>query len=88
MVGIAYFKDSHQEEILAYSINETRCGDCSIIFYTPSGKYMYQTCVSDVECRCCDEGYLKHRVHVFSKYDPNIDNWLRCDIEKIVISSP
>lgn len=71
MVDIAYFKDGHQEEILAYSINGTGCGDCSIIFYTPCGKYMYQTRVSDVECRCCD-----------------IDNWFRCDIEKIVISSP
>lgn len=59
--------------------------DCYIIFYTESGKYSYTSYYGRHECDRSTIEYLIDRQHVFQKYDPEIDDWLVVDIDRITL---
>lgn len=54
MIGTAYFKDGHTEEILEATVKDLGLGTQSIEFFTESGRYFYQSWYEFPETLYCD----------------------------------
>lgn len=68
MIGTAYFKDGHTEEILEAYIGDLGFGSQHIEFYTESGRYFYRSWYEFPETLFCDSnplvrGTLRHRFY-------------------------
>ena len=68
MIGTAYFKDGHTEEILEATVESLGFGSESIEFFTESGRYFYRSWYEFPETLYCDNnpritGTLRHKFY-------------------------
>ena len=63
MIGTAYFKDGHTEEILEANVTHLDFGAERIEFLTESGRYFYQSWYEFPETLYCDNNPLVQLTH-------------------------
>lgn len=96
MIGTAYFKDGHTEDILEATVKNLGFGSDSIEFFTESGRYFYRSWYEFPETLYCDNnpritGTLRHRFYKLEYefvYSIAEGRFVNNDLEPRVIDVP